>query len=179
MKAAELSPKRQRFVDEYLIDLDGKHAAIRAKYSAKTAEQTASRLLRDVKIAAAVQVGLAKRSERTKVDQNYVITNLLEIVERCMQRTAITDSAGEETGVWKFDARGATGAIKLLGEHLGMFNQKAPEGTNDILAGLIRDFVRGDVDSRAAARRQAEQPGEVGPSRLTPALAEPEAHSVN
>jgi single-stranded DNA-binding protein len=38
------------FVHEYLKDLNGKQAAIRAGYSPKTAESQASRLLRNVKV---------------------------------------------------------------------------------------------------------------------------------
>ena len=34
---AKLTPKQQRFVDEYLIDLNATQAAIRAGYSPKTA----------------------------------------------------------------------------------------------------------------------------------------------
>src|SRR6185437_13526322 len=104
--AGGLSPKQRKFVDEYLIDLNATQAAIRAGYSEKTAGQQGERLLKKVEIAQAITTKQAKRAELVKVDQNYVITNLLEIVERCMQRVAITDSAGEETGVWKFDARG-------------------------------------------------------------------------
>lgn len=45
-----LTPKQKRFCEEYLIDLNATQAAIRAGYSPKTAEQTASRLLRNVKV---------------------------------------------------------------------------------------------------------------------------------
>lgn len=45
-----LTDKQKRFCDEYLIDLNATQAAIRAGYSPKTAEQTASRLLRNVKV---------------------------------------------------------------------------------------------------------------------------------
>jgi phage terminase small subunit len=47
--AEGLTPKQQRFVAEYLVDLNGKQAAIRTGYSAKTAEQQASRLLSNVR----------------------------------------------------------------------------------------------------------------------------------
>ena len=36
-KDKKLTPKQQKFVDEYLIDLNATQAAIRAGYSAKTA----------------------------------------------------------------------------------------------------------------------------------------------
>ena len=39
-----LTDKQKRFCEEYLIDLNATQAAIRAGYSPKTAEQTASRL---------------------------------------------------------------------------------------------------------------------------------------
>ena len=42
-KTAKLTEKQQRFVDEYLIDLNATQAAIRAGYSAKTADQQGSR----------------------------------------------------------------------------------------------------------------------------------------
>ena len=50
----KLTPKQMRFVDEWLIDFNGKQAAIRAGYSAKTAEATAARLLRNVKVQAEI-----------------------------------------------------------------------------------------------------------------------------
>lgn len=54
---AQLPPKQQRFVLEYLTDYRGKDAAIRAGYSAKTAEVQASQLLR--KLKSVVDLGLA------------------------------------------------------------------------------------------------------------------------
>ena len=44
-KTAKLTEKQQRFVEEYLIDLNATQAAIRAGYSAKTADQQGSRML--------------------------------------------------------------------------------------------------------------------------------------
>ncbi|MBN5145921.1 terminase small subunit [Stenotrophomonas maltophilia] len=44
-RAAPLTPKQQRFVQEYLKDQNGTQAAIRTGYSEKTAKQQGSRLL--------------------------------------------------------------------------------------------------------------------------------------
>lgn len=49
-----MTPKQQRFVDEYLIDLNATQAAIRAGYSVKTANPAGARLLANVSIAAAI-----------------------------------------------------------------------------------------------------------------------------
>lgn len=76
---AKLTAKQQRFCDEYLIDLNGTQAAIRAGYSEKTAEQQAVRLLRNVKVQAYIQKRKAERIERTEITQDMVIFELAAI----------------------------------------------------------------------------------------------------
>ena len=48
MSKQELTAKQQRFCEEYLIDLNATQAAVRAGYSAKTANEQGSRLLTNV-----------------------------------------------------------------------------------------------------------------------------------
>ena len=60
-----LTPKQARFVEEYLIDLNATQAAIRAGYSARTAEQQGTRLLRYAQVSQAVSEAQQTRSERT------------------------------------------------------------------------------------------------------------------
>ena len=68
-----LRDKQKCFVDEYLIDLNATQAAIRAGYSARTANEQASRLLANVKIQAAVQEAMKARGERTTVTADRVV----------------------------------------------------------------------------------------------------------
>lgn len=68
-----MTPKQQRFVEEYLIDLNATQAAIRAGYSAKTAEAQASRLLSNVKVSAAITRAQSARSERTEITADMVL----------------------------------------------------------------------------------------------------------
>ena len=56
---AELKGRQRRFVEEYLRDLHGQNAAIRAGYSEETARSQASRMLTNVNIRQAVNAGLA------------------------------------------------------------------------------------------------------------------------
>ena len=49
-----LTPKQARFIEEYLVDLNAKQAAIRAGYSVKSAHVEGSRLLINAKVAAAI-----------------------------------------------------------------------------------------------------------------------------
>lgn len=64
IKDNELSPKQELFCREYIKDLNGKQAAIRAGYSAATAEVKASQLLSLVKVKQFTQVLMDKRSSK-------------------------------------------------------------------------------------------------------------------
>jgi phage terminase small subunit len=75
-KKGELTPKQQRFVDEYLVDLNATQAAIRAGYNAKTAQVQSSRLLSNVMVGAAISAAQAARSERTQVTADEVLKRL-------------------------------------------------------------------------------------------------------
>lgn len=76
---ANLTPKQQRFVEEYLIDLNATQAYIRAGFSAKLANTNAVKLLQNTTIAKAIAEAQAKREERTKIDADYVLKRLVEI----------------------------------------------------------------------------------------------------
>lgn len=71
-----LTPKQKRFCEEYLIDLNATQAAIRAGYSPKTAEQTASRLLRNVKVQEYIAKRQKELSRSTHITQERVIKEL-------------------------------------------------------------------------------------------------------
>jgi len=71
-----MTPKQQRFVDEYLIDLNATQAAIRAGYSAKTANEQGARLLANVSVRNAVSEAKAKRSKKTGIDAAWVLSRL-------------------------------------------------------------------------------------------------------
>jgi len=71
--------KQQRFVDEYLIDLNATQAAIRAGYSAKTANEQGARLLANVSVSAAITAAQARRAKRTEITQDRVLAELAKI----------------------------------------------------------------------------------------------------
>ena len=75
----KLTPKQIRFVDEWLIDFNGKQAAIRAGYSAKTAEAAAARLLRNVKVQAEISRRQRDLQKRTEVTQDRVVKELARV----------------------------------------------------------------------------------------------------
>ncbi len=71
-----MTPKNQAFVNEYLIDLNITQAYIRAGYNARGARQHGYRLFHRPGIQAAIQAGKKLRSERTKIDADWVLTRL-------------------------------------------------------------------------------------------------------
>lgn len=74
-----LTAKQQRFVDEYLIDLNATQAAIRAGYSKKTASSQGERLLRNVEVRRYLQAQRQDLQGRTKITQEMVLKELAKI----------------------------------------------------------------------------------------------------
>ena len=93
-----LTPKQAAFVQEYLIDLNATQAAIRAGYSDKSASRIAMELLNKTHVSCAIQTALKERVKRTKITVDYVLKGFKDVAERCMQREAVLDHEGNETG---------------------------------------------------------------------------------
>ena len=126
----KLTDKQTAFVREYLVDLNATQAAIRAGYSERTASRIGPQLFGKTWVREAIEKAQAKRARRVEVTQDYVLSNLVEVVERTMQRAPVLDRKGEQVtdeegrAVWTFDAKGANRALELLGTHLGIFTDK-------------------------------------------------------
>ncbi len=76
-----MTPKQTKFVREYLLDLNATQAAIRAGYSQRTAASIGQENLRKPEIATAIAAAKAERSERTKVDADWLLLRLAEEAE--------------------------------------------------------------------------------------------------
>jgi phage terminase small subunit len=74
-----LTPKQERFVSEYLIDLNATQAAMRTGYSEKTAYSQGQRLLKDVEIQDFIAEAQANRAKRTQVTADMVVRELARI----------------------------------------------------------------------------------------------------
>ena len=101
-----LTARQAQFVQEYLVDLNGTQAAIRAGYSPRAASVQAVENLAKPRIQLALQQALAARAERTQIDQDWVIEHL-----RQNMLGAMADG----------DRSAANRALELLGRHLRMF----------------------------------------------------------
>ena len=84
--------RMQKFVLEYIVDFNGRRAAIAAGYAAKSAESKASQLLRNVKVQALLAAETEARNERLKMNADDVLRDLVR--ERTADIAAIFDDAG-------------------------------------------------------------------------------------
>ena len=126
-----LNEKQKQFCEEYIIDLNGTQAAIRAGYSEKTANRIASELLTKLDIQEYICELKNKRSERVKYSQDELMRDILEVKNRCMQAIPVMVYDKEEKclvqaeengqGIWKFDSNGANKALDMLAKHVGFY----------------------------------------------------------
>ncbi len=131
---AKLTPKQQRFVEEYLIDLNATQAAIRAGYSRNSARQIGDENLSKPVIAAAVARAKRERSEATKIDAEWVLRQAVELHRRCMQeiRPVRNPKTGKQlydddgNALFTFNAAAASRALELVGKHvdIGAFKDR-------------------------------------------------------
>jgi phage terminase small subunit len=78
-KPQRLTPKQERFVLEYIVDLNATQAALRAGYSPKTAMEQGYQLLQKTSVAQAVQAAKAAQAERTGLTADRVLQEIARL----------------------------------------------------------------------------------------------------
>jgi len=183
--AADLSPRERRFVEEYIIDLNGRAAAIRAGLgrTPKSATEMASRMKRKATVAAAIaqlvqergnvtgsrvleeiaRIAFAKMSDFARVEKgSLVITDTAQLTED--QQAAISEisetvtESGRTIRV-KLHDKGA--ALDKLAKVLGMYRDRielsGPGGT----AIQIADVRAKIADRLKLIHERKDAPGTV------------------
>jgi len=136
----KLTNKQQRFTAEYLIDNNASRAAMAAGYSSKTAESQGSRLLRNVKVARALDKALAKQAARTEITADRVLKEYAKIgfadvadyLDTDCQPKEITALSRDQTaairqielypdGGGKIQLHDKMKALDSLSKHLGLY----------------------------------------------------------
>ena len=159
----KLTPKQQRFVEEYLIDLNATQAAIRAGYSVKRASEIGYQLLQKTTIKNAIEIAIAERSRRTGISQDRVLLELAKIAfvnatdvinmgEATLRHGASREDTAAIASVKVKTIPGEDGdivereiklhdklkALELIGKHLGMFKDKVDMNVEINLAELLK-----------------------------------------
>ncbi len=118
---AKLTDKQQRFVKEYLIDLNATQAAIRAGYSEKTAGQIGEQNLKKLEIQNAIHVAQQEISKRTDITIDRVLNEYAKIAFSDVRNILTTDGGLKDAFEWDDDTAGAVASIKS-------FEVTTPEG---------------------------------------------------
>lgn len=146
---ARVTKKQERFIEEYLIDLNATQAAIRAGYSPDSAGQIGEQNLKKLEIANKIAKAMAERSRRTGINQDLVIRELARIAFvnpnnvinsldasikegateddlACIQSVKVKKSSKGKQEIVEREVRlnDKMKALELLGKHLGMFVDK-------------------------------------------------------
>jgi phage terminase small subunit len=148
-RKGEIPDKQENFCQEYLVDLNGTQAAIRAGYSPFTAGEQACELLKKPNVRARIDALMAARSMRTEITADVVIRELARIalvnpldlinsrdatvsddatvdqkaaIQSVKVRRKPTEFGDEVEREVKLNDK--VKALELLGKHLGMYTDK-------------------------------------------------------
>ena len=119
-----LTAKQERFVQEYLVDLNATQAAARAGY--KNAEK-GRQLVTNGNVSAAIQKAKAERQKRTEVTQDYVIEKLKEIADK--PASDLPESDLKYANKLK--------ALEMLAKHTGVFDKQDNTGVDSVVKVII------------------------------------------
>lgn len=146
MSDKELTPKQQRFIDEYLIDLNATQAAIRAGYSKNNADKIGSELLGKTRVRQAVEEKRKRLSIKTEITAEKILqeyakiafSNMADFVDwsngqiviipsqnlkhdqkACVSE--VSESTSNQGTTIKFKLHDKIAALNKLGEHLNLF----------------------------------------------------------
>jgi len=121
----ELSDLHRAFVDEYTISRNATEAYMKVyDCNYESANANGARLKKQPAIQAAIIEAMEAASKRCHIDQDWVLTNLKEGIERCMQHTPVLNKEGKEAGEYTFQAGPMFKGIELAGKNIGMFKER-------------------------------------------------------
>jgi len=116
-KIKKLTPKQQRFVEEYCTDWNATQSAIRSGYSPDTARQIGHALLMNIDMQQAIDAHKAALTEKCLVSNEYIIGLLRDVAETGAQKISVK---GQDDGVKRMlDPASVAKSAELMGKHAG------------------------------------------------------------
>jgi len=145
-KEIGLTDKQERFCQEYLIDLNGTQAAIRAGYSESSAKEIASENLTKHNIQERIKALQEQIALRLEISQDWVLKRFKDISDRCMTAEPVMvrneDGIFVESGEYQFDSSGANKATEAIAKHLGFFEKDNKKEVVTKSADLSEDDIK-------------------------------------
>lgn len=148
--ADKMTAKQRRFCEEYLIDLNATHAAIRAGYSKKNAQNIASENLAKPIIRKYIDAKMAKKDSELIAKQDEVLRYLTSVLRGESVGTEIVvegtgDGCSEARTMQKEPSeKDRLKAAELLGKRYGLFTDKVDMNADAELT-ITVDYGDGDT----------------------------------
>lgn len=126
MAKKELTTRRKRFCDEYILSLNATQAAKAAGYSEKTAYSQGQRLLKKVEIIEYITKIMTEKKNELIADQDEILRYLTAVMrKKCTSSVLARDEVGADRVIEKRpDEKEATKAAELLGKRYGLWIEK-------------------------------------------------------
>ena len=125
-----LTEKQKRFCDEYLVDLNGTQAAIRAGYSEKTARTIAAENLTKPNIRKYIDERMQEKEKELIADQDEVLKYLTNVLRgKSQSEIVVVENIGDFTSEARLiqkapDEKERLKAAELLGKRYNLFSDK-------------------------------------------------------
>lgn len=121
-----MTPRQQKFCDEYLISGNATDAAIKAGYSAKTARQMGSENLAKPDIKAYIESQLAQLHSEKIADAGEVLEYLTSVMrgEYTEEVPLLCGDGCQELTAKEVGAKERIKAAELIGKRFGLFTDK-------------------------------------------------------
>ena len=135
-----MTPRQQKFCDEYLISGNATEAAIKAGYSRKTAKQTGSENLSKPDLRAYIDEQLAKIHSAKIADAEEVMKYLTSVMrgEHAEQVLKLVGEGVQTVTDIDVSAKERLKAAELIGKRYGLFTEKVG------LEGAVPVIITGD-----------------------------------
>ena len=135
-----MTPRQQKFCDEYLISGNATEAAIKAGYSRKTAKQTGSENLSKPDLRAYIDEQLAKIHPAKIADAEEVMKYLTSVMrgEHTEQVLKLVGEGVQTVTDIDVSAKERLKAAELIGKRYGLFTEKVG------LEGAVPVIITGD-----------------------------------
>jgi phage terminase small subunit len=139
----KLTPKQEKFCQEYIVDLNGTQSAIRAGYSVKAAYSTADKLLKNLDVQAKIAQLRQNQIARTEISADLVLQEYSDIATFRIEdvvtfdgsqlsfkpmtewtsaaRAAVSSIELDKNGNIKIKTNSKLAALDSLAKHLGLF----------------------------------------------------------
>ncbi len=123
-----LTNKQRCFVAEYLVDLNATQAAIRAGYSAKTAQWIGPQLLRKSHVSEALALSMKEREQRTHITQDRVLQELARIAFFDLRKLYREDGSMKAMAELDDDAAAVLAGVEVTEEFEGRGEERKAVG---------------------------------------------------